>query len=149
MFSTSFQDSLRYIVVCITNSRVISLVDTIVDTGAIYTCYMAHSIDIELTEADLQENEHRDFGGFVDGKNRMVRFYQYHLKQFTIGNIDMGAQDIWVTFDKRISDNVLGMDILQAVDFLQFRNTGKISFFQNEAELSDYVANTRNAIESK
>ena len=56
MFSTSFQDSLRYIVVCITNSRVISLVDTIVDTGAIYTCYMAHSIDIELTEADLQEN---------------------------------------------------------------------------------------------
>ena len=139
MFSTSFQGSLRYIVVCIANSRIVKLIDTIVDTGAVYTCYMAHTIDPELTEEDFKGNNYKDFGGFVDGKNRMVRFYQYHLKQFTIGNIDMGEQDIWITFDKRISDNVLGMDILQAVDFLQFRNTGRICFFSNEKELVEYV----------
>lgn len=148
MFSTSFHDSLRYIVVCLTIHHTIKAVETIIDTGAIYTCYMAHSIDPEMTESDVSDHIHKDFGGFVDGKNRVVRFYQYPLKQFTIGNIDMGAQNVWITFDKRISDNVLGMDILQSIDFLQFRDTGRISFFQNKAELAEYVANIQRESEA-
>ena len=100
MYSTSFHSSFRYVVVCLAVHRAVKAVETIVDTGAVYTCYMAHSIDPDLAESDLQENTHKDFGGFVDGNSRVVRFYQYQLKQFTIGNIDMGPQSIWVTFDK-------------------------------------------------
>lgn len=37
--------------------------------------------------------------------------------QFTIGNINLKKQDIWVTFDKRVRETVLGMDILQQVIF--------------------------------
>lgn len=44
-----------------------------------------------------------------------VRFYRYHLKQFTIGNIDMKGQDIWLTFDERVTDIISGMDILKQV----------------------------------
>ncbi|MBR1876516.1 MAG: hypothetical protein IJ805_05375, partial [Lachnospiraceae bacterium] len=28
-----------------------------------------------------------------------IRFYKYSAKQFTVGNIDMGLRDIWITFD--------------------------------------------------
>ena len=140
VFSTSFNGSPRYVATCITRHRLTKLVDTIVDTGAIRTCYMAHSIDPELREANLSGSRHKDFGGFVDGEAQRVRFYQYRLAQFTIGNVDMGARDIWITFDTRISDNVLGMDILMDVDFLQFRHTGRMYFFRNENELAEYVA---------
>ncbi|MBR2215549.1 MAG: retropepsin-like domain-containing protein [Selenomonadaceae bacterium] len=143
MYSTSFNPPLRYVVVCIANATEIIMVDAVVDTGARYTCFRANTINPMLLEKDFIHLPHRDFGGFVDGKNKtqQMRFYQYHLKQFTIGNIDMGVQDIWITFDTRISDNVLGMDILQSIDFLQYRNTGRIIFFQNKAELVKYVTN--------
>lgn len=29
----------------------------------------------------------------------------------------MGEQDIWITFDKRVTDTVLGMDVLQKIIF--------------------------------
>ena len=44
-----------------------------------------------------------------------VRFYKYHLRQFTIGNINMKEQDIWITFDERITNIILGMDILKQI----------------------------------
>lgn len=57
------------------------------------------------------ENEVKFLGGFVKGFP--VKFYKSNLQQFTIGNIDMGEQDLWITFDMRVTDTVLGMDILQ------------------------------------
>lgn len=41
-----------------------------------------------------------------------MKFYKLPLWQFTIGNIDMGEQDIWITFDEKITDIILGMNIL-------------------------------------
>ncbi len=59
------------------------------------------------------DHEQKFISGFVKGS--VVTFYRIHLRQFTIGNIDMGEQDIWITFDDRVTDAVLGMDILKQV----------------------------------
>ena len=54
-------------------------------------------------------SDFRLIGGMVEGE--YLKFYKYHLNQFTIGNVDMGEQDIWIIFDDRITDIILGMDI--------------------------------------
>ena len=39
----------------------------------------------------------------------------YHVNQFAIGTVDLGERDIWITFDDRVSDDLLGMDNLSDV----------------------------------
>lgn len=103
----------RYIARCIRASRAIKFVDFIVDTGARYSCCNYKQIDSSVQENELANCETKHIGGLIQGE--AVKFYKYCLKQFTIGNIDMGAQDIWITFEERVTDTVLGMDILKQV----------------------------------
>lgn len=144
MYSTNCSNGLRYTVTCIINQSVIRLVDTIVDTGAKFTCYRARLIDSSLTEEQMMGKIHKDIGGFVDGerKSNTVRVYQYCVNQFTIGNIDLGKRNIWVTFDQRVKDNVLGMDILRSVNFLQYANMDELLFFGSITELRTYAVDT-------
>ena len=65
-------------------------------------------------------------------------FYRYSLKQFTIGNINMGEQDIWISFDRRVTDIILGMDILKQVIMITNPYDQKI-YFCKGAE--DYYQN--------
>ena len=141
MYSTRFDDELRYVVTCITNRDAVRVVETIVDTGAKYTCYRASFIDDELREEDLGTNQSVEIGGFVsaDEPINKVRFYRYPLRQFTIGSIDLGKRDIWITFDGRVKDNVLGMDILKSVSFMQYADTRELHFFTDEDELKSFV----------
>lgn len=142
VFSTA-SDRSRYTVTCIINQGDVSVVDTIVDTGAICTCYKAEQISDTLKEESFIGGEYRFLGGFVDGQDgfNAVKFYKLNVKQFTIGTIDLGARSVWITFDKRISDNVLGMDILRGVSFLQYDRQDEICFFKDREELRDYVNN--------
>ena len=50
----------------------------------------------------------------------------------------MEEQDIWITFDKRVTDNVLGMDILKQVIMITNPYEQKI-YFCKDAE--DYERN--------
>ena len=71
-------------------------------------------LQLRLLDENMQENKIADCESKVIGeliKGESVKFYRYRLKQFTIGNIDMGPQDIWITFNERVTDIVLGMDI--------------------------------------
>ena len=144
MYSTKCSRDLRYIVTCITNTNTVSLVDTIVDMGAKRTCYQARLVDSSLSENQFEDKPCKLIGGFVCGREpeNAVRFYKYSLQQFTIGNIDMGAQDIWITFDARIQDNVLGMDILRSVCLLQYANEDELFFFNDKSELQSFVASS-------
>ena len=146
MYSTKCSSDLRYIVACITSRDQINLVDTIVDMGARRTCYQARLIDSALTEDQFKDKPYKLIGGFVGGKEikNSVRFYQFQLQQFTIGNIDMGSQVIWITFDDRIQDNVLGMDILRSVCMLQYANEDELFFFKDREEIRQFVINSRN-----
>ena len=50
----------------------------------------------------------------------------------------MGEQDLWVTFDKRVTDSILEMDILQQVIFTANPYDKKIYFYKDS---DDYNAN--------
>ena len=57
--------------------------------------------------------------------------------QFTIGNIDMGEQDIWITFDERITDIILGMDILKQIIMITNPYDQKIYFCREREDYAD------------
>lgn len=110
MYSTCLKDD-RYLVRCLTVAKEVNINTFVVDTGAKFTCCNCRFIDQTIQENEFSGCDARFISGFVKGE--FVKFYQYSLRQFSIGNIDMGQQKIWVTFDARITDMVLGMDILK------------------------------------
>jgi len=110
----------------------------IVDTGVRFTCCHYTSIDMNLCESKLAGNRIKFIGGFVKGTP--VKFLKCRLKQFTIGNIDMGEQDIWITFDERVTDVVLGMDILKQV-IMTINSYDQKIYFCKDSE--DYAQNFR------
>ena len=112
MYSTSIKDD-RCHLDCIAVSNKIAIEKFVVDTGAKYTCCNYWFIDENLREDSFKNKEMRKIGGMIEGAT--VNFYRLPLKQFTIGNIDLGKQDIWITFDERVTDIILGMDILKKI----------------------------------
>lgn len=112
MYSTKLKNN-RYIVRCIRMAENTKVVRFIIDTGAQYSCANYSLIDDTMKEEDCYGCDTKIIRGVIEGDS--VRLYKYRLKQFTIGNINMGEQDIWVTFDRRVTDTVLGMDILKQI----------------------------------
>ena len=108
MYSTSIKQN-RCRVECIIVAEDIAVENFVVDTGAMYTCCNYLLVNDKLDETSLKDCETNCIGGLIEGDK--VRFYKYALKQFTIGNIDLGEQSIWITFDQRVTDIILGMDI--------------------------------------
>ena len=101
-------------------------------------------LDGTLSEKDFADAACKHLTGFVSGRNTTkdsVKFYDYRINQFTIGNINLGEQNIWITFDDRIKDNVLGLDLLQKICLLQFNDTQELLFFKDKQELLEYVRN--------
>ena len=112
MYSTNIKDN-RYLIRCLAVAGEIPANNFIVDTGAMFTCCNFGFLDENMQENEIANCESKVIGGLIKGE--FVKFYRYRLKQFTIGNIDMGSQDIWITFNERVTDIVLGMDILKQI----------------------------------
>lgn len=134
MYSTKLKDE-RFIVDSIAILEKARIIQFVVDTGAKFTCCNYASFDENLCEGELAGNEIKFLGGFIKGKP--VKFYKCSLKQFTIGNIDMDRQDIWITFDERVTDTVLGMDILKQVTFTADSHGQMIHFYKDR---NDYIS---------
>lgn len=128
MYSTKLKND-RYIVRCIRMAKNIKIIQFIVDTGAQFSCVNYSLIDDDMKEEDFRNCDTKIIRGVIEGDS--VKLYKYHLKQFTIGSIDMGEQDIWITFDKRVTDTVLGMDILKQITFVSDSFRQEIHFFTN------------------
>ena len=135
MYNTNIENN-RCFVDCIIVSDEIAVEKFVVDTGAMYTCCYGGVVDENLEEIALKDKENRYIGGLVKGA--VVKFYRYSLNQFTIGNIDMSEQDIWITFDKRVTDIILGMDILKQVIMIANPYDQKICFCK---DVHDYEHN--------
>ena len=135
MYSTRLRND-RYLVDCLTVSDKVTIGKFVVDTGAKYTCCNYCVIDSTLEEAQFSDSDIKYIGGFVNGE--IVKFYKYPLKQFTVGNIDMEEQSIWLTFDERVTDIILGMDILKQVIIISNPYNQKIYFCK---DLKDYNNN--------
>lgn len=135
MYSTKLRNN-RYNIMCLAVFNNISKLVMCVDTGAMYTCCSYNDIDENLCESDFGDSDCKYLGGFVEGT--AMKFYRYKLKQFTVGNIDLGSQDIWITFDDRVSDSVVGVDILSKVTFLHIKDSSKLLFFSSVEELYNF-----------
>ena len=133
MYSTKLKNN-RYIVRCIRMAENVKVVRFIVDTGAQYSCANYSLIDDTMREEDFYDCDTKNIRGVIEGDS--VKLYKYRLKQFTIGNINMGEQDIWITFDKRVTDTVLGMDILKQITFIADSFKKEIHFCKN---CDDYI----------
>ena len=110
----------------------------VVDTGAKFTCCNYKIVDKSFSEKQFDRREKKLIGGLVKGN--CLKFYKYQLKQFTVGNIKMGEQDIWVTFDDRITDIILGMDILRQIIMITNPYDQRIYFCK---DADDYNQNFR------
>ena len=133
MYSTKLKpDNNRYIAKCIVNSSGPKVIDFVVDTGAKYTCCNYLSIDPKLEETDLSDREYKLLGGIIEGE--VLKVYRYNASQFTIGSVDMSQQNIWITFDERATDDVIGMDILKQIHFYQDANNSEMYFSNDKSE---------------
>lgn len=117
----------------------IETINFIVDTGARYTCCYYRDLDRRLDEKLFEKQEHIDLGGFVEGLS--VRFYRYHVALIKLGdNVNLKDKDIWITFDSRITDYTLGMDILKDVSFLFTQKSNSLILFQDYNEMTAYIS---------
>lgn len=117
----------------------IETINFIVDTGARYTCCYYRDLDRRLDENLFEKQEHIDLGGFVEGLS--VRFYKYHVALIKLGEyVNLKDKDIWITFDNRITDYTLGMDILKDVSFVFTQKSSSLLLFQDYDELSAYIS---------
>lgn len=138
VYSTSIKND-RSIIACLLVSRGKYVTDEkfVIDTGAKYTCCRYTVVDKTLEEKKLRNfSDFRLIGGMVEGE--YLKFYKYHLNQFTIGNVDMGEQDIWIIFDDRITDIILGMDIPKQIIMVVNPYHQKIQFCK---DVCDYEEN--------
>lgn len=134
MYSTSIRNN-KCLVECIIVGSDVNMIKFIMDTGAMFTCCNSKTFDIRLYEKDMADREIKLLGGFVKGSS--VKFYKCRMRQFTIGNVDMGEQNIWITFDERVTDAVLGMDILQQVIFAANPYNKKMYFCKDADDYND------------
>lgn len=134
VYSTNIKDN-RCIVDCLVVSRKVSMEKFVVDTGTKFTCCSYKVIDGQLKEKELCDCEERYIGGLVEG--HFLKFYKLQLGQFTIGNIDMNQQNIWITFDERITDIILGMDILKQIIMITYPYNQQVYFCKDSDDYND------------
>lgn len=140
VYSTKLKNN-RFIVRCLllNDKKLIGDVNFIVDTGAIYTCCSYIEIDEELQEKGFASSEYVLLGGFLKGDT--IKFYKYEVEHFAVGNIDTGKQNLWITFDDRITHHVLGMDILRKVSYFSKSGSDTLTFFRDLGEAKSCLQN--------
>lgn len=135
MIYTSKLKDKRFVPVCIVNKNGnFALVDTLFDTGALYTCYNISSL--RLNYNDIKHCKKKYINGIDDKTNSVVTLYEYRVTQFIIGNLNLGTQTIWVSPDNSLGNNVLGMDIISRIGFIKKLNEDKLYIYNDVTDFS-------------
>lgn len=71
--------------------------------------------------------------GFVGGTetSNVVKVYEYPAAHLYLGSFDLENQVVGLCFDDRVTDNVIGMDILVKFDMIQYINQPFLYLFDN------------------
>ena len=115
----------------------LKFIRAVYDTGAKYSCFRASYISSSLNEEEMMGHDEKLLAGFVG--TAASKFYQFHVDRLALGNVDLGAQDIWITFDENVTTNVIGYDILSQVTRASMANSGEELFFSSYSELKKYI----------
>lgn len=135
MYTVKVKDD-RMIVTCIYNDVINepAIFKAVFDTGAKYTVIRASSISDELCEESFVSNECKYLSGIVNGV--IFKIYKVHLK---LHKIDIKEQDIWVTFDENVGNDILGMDIISKVAFYYDNKLQCMNIFKDINDLRYYI----------
>ena len=137
MYKVKLNDN-RIVVQCnVLRNGKVKFIGAVYDTGAKYSCFRAAYISTGMTENDFLDKEEKLLSGFV--KSSASKFYRLQVDRFAVGNIDLGTQDIWITFDERVTSNVVGYDIISQVTRASLANSGEECFFSSNIELKQYI----------
>lgn len=107
------------------------------DTGAPITCICASDLSCNLVESDFIANncETKTVGGLINAEENNVTYYKFYIKDFYFGNVHLTGVDVWITFDKRVTDNVIGLDVILRITRLGIGYSDKMYFFSSNDEL--------------
>lgn len=109
----------------------------IVDTGAPQTVCDYSCVDQLLSEQVVSMKcKSAYFGGYIGYSG--VKHYLYPVEHFYLGNIDLGRQEVWVTFDGNANANLLGLDLLQQLRFMQCKDTKQLLIFKDDADIKAF-----------
>ena len=137
MYCVNLQDN-RIVVSCnILNEGKIRFLSVTYDTGARYSCFRADLLSGALKETDCAHAETKYLTGFIGEEASL--FYKYRVDKFAFGNIDLGEQSIWITFDDRVTANLVGYDIIRQISRVSIGLSDKENFFASCEELRDYI----------
>ena len=137
MYSVKLKDN-RITVQCnMLKSGKLKFIRAVYDTGAKYSCFRASYISSYLNEESLTGHEEKLLAGFVG--TVASKFYQFHVERLALGNVDLGAQEIWITFDENVTTNVIGYDILSQVTRASLAHSGVELFFSSYDEFKQYI----------
>lgn len=138
MYTVKIKDD-RMIVTCIYNDTIIepAIFKAVFDTGAKYTVIRASSISDELHEKRFENSEYKYLSGVVNGT--IFKIYKVHLKQMTLHKIDIKEQDIWITFDDSVGNDILGMDVISKVAFYYDNKLQCMNVFEDISDLRHYI----------
>jgi len=115
----------------------IKFISAIYDTGAKYSCFCASNVYSAIKENNMLNKETKIISGFVGGE--AAKFYRIPVDRLAVGNIDLGQQHIWITFDENVTTNVIGYDIISQVARTSLLKSGEECFFSTNEELFQYV----------
>ena len=137
MYSVKLKDN-RITVQCnIIKNGKLKFIRAVYDTGAKYSCFRASYISSDLNEKELMGHDEKLLAGFVG--TTASKFYQFHVERLALGNVDLGAQEIWITFDENVTTNVIGYDILSQVTRASLAHSGVELFFSSYDEFKQYI----------
>lgn len=116
--------------------------DFIADTGANFTVIPARELRMpqELEAKFAKSQNYIRLLGLLPSEPTYA--YAYVVNHFIVGSVDLGMQVVWVSFDPRMSELLLGMDILQHVNFSYDKLTNLLTIHEN----NDYLIRSQTVL---
>lgn len=114
MFSSSVKNYRLFVQFNFILNNKLSKIEVVLDTGAVGTIIPAPRI-IGLKRSNFTGRV-TSIGGFVESEERAI-IYQIEAESLAIGDVYLPHRTFWTTFDSRVKDCVLGMDLLSCVNF--------------------------------
>ncbi len=142
-----------YKVKCMLNKDPYSTISFYVDTGSDITVVngdaLGYLVDKNQIINDTPKENIKIIGGIVLDKENNSQYiaiaYKYHVSSFILHeDVVLYGVDIWVIFDKKFTNNLLGVDILHKLLYLNNPMSDSLVFFNTfvdngNKEFVDYL----------
>ena len=114
------------------------------DTGSQNTCIAAAEIQLVNSEEDFisKYKPRWKFEGSGIDDNSKISFYQIMVDNFFVQGITLGPVPIYITFDKRFSKRLLGLDLLNLLN-IHMDNDERVLTISQTDRLKEYLRDGR------